>query len=144
MASLSKPLSESVRAELRRLGARETNIEPPDTIVLLGKPTPLPLAIGQLICGFAVPSDLSVQTSARTLDVTFSVDELGLSEYDCHARRPYLEIATTSTQDKFLLDLSDPEPGDPTVYYLDHDDYTEDPITFGRLSAWLAGIAKTR
>jgi hypothetical protein len=139
-------LSQTVRAQLERLGATAT--EHPlvrESLEVGGTVYPVPTALRNLLYGFKYP----ITFSAPGLDHTeFRPVELApgtydLEEYELTHHAAYVQIGQ-SRGTRWLIRLDDEHPDDPMIYSLDNDDYGRvEASEIGRLSQWSAQARKT-
>jgi len=74
----------------------------------------------------------------------YTMVPIDLSEYPCTQDTPYVGICENQHYSYYAIRLDDPDPADPKVYYIDHDDWDGTPPqdTDCRLSKFLANLKR--
>lgn len=141
----AEPLAAAVLAQIARLGGvvdRKTSAvhPPPETLLIRETTFLVPEAIRQFVHDVTWPAGLLTGT-IKGWDLHVELRRRGdLSEYPCTFGHPLISIGTHARQNHLALDLSDPQPTDPTVWYIDHESTQPDALSFGPLSAFLAAL----
>jgi hypothetical protein len=134
-----------VLAPIARLGGvvnRKTSLgqPPPQTLPIRETTFLVPEAIRQFVHEVTWPAGLLTGTIKgwdMRVELRMRAD---LSDYPCTFRHPLINIGTHAQQNHLALDLSDPRPTDPTVWYIDHESTQPDALSFGPLSVFLAAL----
>jgi hypothetical protein len=148
-AASSARLAPAVLAEIARLGGRVES--PPEVPASRFEDTkagrwPIPEAIRQLTRDVKWPAKTTYGgeiDDAKEWLVQFGIGA-DLDEYECGFYHPYYTIGQTDGGNYMLLvDLSDPDPTDPAVYRLDHDEFSEHDALrrADHLSTFLAALS---
>jgi hypothetical protein len=74
----------------------------------------------------------SLEDPADYFEIHFShrqntIVPIDLSEYPCTKDAPYVGICKNQQDSYFAIRLDDPDPSDPKVYFIDHDDWDGTP-----------------
>ena len=137
-------LAPAVVAELTRLGVTvdsPTEVPAAKTAQIRDRRLPVPEALRQLLDDLRWPS-VTLRGAYRGWDLELDACRADLSEYECTHLHPLVPFATHAIQSFLAVDLSDPTPADPTVWYVDHDATGPDATAWGPLSRLLAALAR--
>jgi len=106
-----------------------------------GAEYPVPEAMRQFIRDVKWPAGIRYEVTFGSwkfdaIDFRFGVD---LTEYECSFHRPFDGLLDLTNHNMLVWDMSDPDPGDPRLYRIDHDGWSEhDAMSLGvRLSTFV-------
>lgn len=139
------PLAPAVLAQIARLGGvvnrkTENRQPPPETLAIRETKFLVPEAIRQFVRDVRWPAGLLTGT-IKGWDMRVELRmRAELSDYPCTFRHPLINIGTHAEQNHLALELTDPQPTDPTVWYIDHESTQPDALSFGPLSKFLAEL----
>lgn len=139
----NEELQASITEALHRLGAESVQPDAPDQLEIAGAQVSLAHAFKQLLYGFKFPGPFFADVLESRTTVKLRVSSRELDEYECVLHKPYVVVGKYGFENKLLIDLSDPRPSNPALYYLDHDDYDDaEPGALGTLSDWLQSASR--